>query len=49
MAKDIDDFDFDSTAVNETLVRDLASGGFSFSNEKGSNEPQSKIATCNTK
>ena len=28
LAKDIDDFDFDGTTVNETLVRDLASGGF---------------------
>jgi DNA replication protein DnaC len=28
LAKDIDDFDFDAAAVNETLVRDLASGGF---------------------
>ena len=28
LAKDIDDFDFDAGAVNETLVRDLASGGF---------------------
>ena len=28
LAKDIDDFDFDGAAVNETLVRDLAGGGF---------------------
>ena len=28
LAKDIDDFDFDTAAVNETLVRDLAGGGF---------------------
>jgi DNA replication protein DnaC len=28
LAKDIDDFDFDNAAVNETLVRDLAGGGF---------------------
>jgi len=28
LAKDIDDFDFDGTTVNETLVRDLAGGGF---------------------
>jgi DNA replication protein DnaC len=28
LAKDIDDFDFGGTTVNETLVRDLASGGF---------------------
>ena len=28
LAKDLDDFDFDNTAVNETLVRDLAGGGF---------------------
>jgi hypothetical protein len=28
LAKDIDDFDFDAATVNETLVRDLASGGF---------------------
>ena len=28
LAKDIDDFDFSGTTVNETLVRDLASGGF---------------------
>jgi DNA replication protein DnaC len=28
LAKDIDDFDFDAAAVNETLVRDLAGGGF---------------------
>jgi DNA replication protein DnaC len=28
LAKDIDDFDFSDTAVNETLVRELASGGF---------------------
>ena len=28
LAKDIDDFDFTSTPVNEALVRDLASGGF---------------------
>jgi len=28
LAKDIDDFDFDGTPVNESLVRDLASGDF---------------------
>ena len=28
LAKDIDDFDFDAAVVNETLVRDLAGGGF---------------------
>src|SRR5215813_9986964 len=28
LAKDIDDFDFDGATVNETLVRDLAGGGF---------------------
>jgi len=28
LAKDLDDFDFDAAAVNETLVRDLAGGGF---------------------
>ena len=28
LAKDLDDFDFDNAAVNETLVRDLAGGGF---------------------
>ena len=28
LAKDIDDFDFDKAAVNETLVRDLAGGDF---------------------
>src|SRR5690348_9216813 len=28
LAKDIDDFRFEGTPVNETLVRDLASGGF---------------------
>ena len=28
LAKDIDDFDFSGTTVNETLVRELASGGF---------------------
>src|SRR5262245_6105418 len=28
LAKDIDDFHFDGAAVNETLVRDLAGGGF---------------------
>jgi DNA replication protein DnaC len=28
LAKDIEDFDFDAATVNETLVRDLASGGF---------------------
>lgn len=31
LAKDIDDFDFDGAAVNETLVRDLAGGGFAAS------------------
>jgi len=28
LAKDIDDFDFAGTPVNETLIRDLAGGGF---------------------
>ena len=28
LAKDIDDFNFDGTPINETLVRDLASGTF---------------------
>jgi DNA replication protein DnaC len=28
MAKDIEDFDFDGTPVNETLIRDLANGTF---------------------
>jgi DNA replication protein DnaC len=28
LAKDIDDFEFDGTPINETLVRDLAGGGF---------------------
>ena len=28
LAKDIDDFTFDETPINETLVRDLASGNF---------------------
>ena len=28
LAKDIDDFDFDAAAVNESLVRELAGGGF---------------------
>ena len=28
LAKDLDDFQFDSTPINETLVRDLAGGGF---------------------
>jgi hypothetical protein len=28
LAKDIDDFDFTGTPVNETLIRDLASGAF---------------------
>lgn len=28
LAKDIDDFDFSDTAVNEALARELASGGF---------------------
>jgi DNA replication protein DnaC len=28
LAKDLDDFDFDAADVNETLVRDLAAGGF---------------------
>jgi hypothetical protein len=27
-AKDIDDFDFAGTPVNEALIRNLASGGF---------------------
>jgi DNA replication protein DnaC len=28
LTKDIDDFQFDGTPTNETLVRDLAGGGF---------------------
>ena len=28
LAKDLDDFQFEGTPINETLVRDLASGGF---------------------
>ena len=28
LAKDIDDFSFEGTPINETLVRDLANGGF---------------------
>src|ERR1700751_526607 len=28
LAKDLDDFQFDGTPINETLVRDLAGGGF---------------------
>src|SRR5437016_4436539 len=28
LAKDLDDFDFTGTPVNETLIRDLASGAF---------------------
>src|SRR5271157_6447189 len=28
LAKDLDDFDFDAAAVNESLVRDLSGGGF---------------------
>ncbi|HET9062399.1 MAG TPA: IS21-like element helper ATPase IstB [Candidatus Binatia bacterium] len=28
LAKDVDDFDFKGTPINETLVRDLAEGGF---------------------
>ena len=28
VAKDLEDFDFDGTPINETLVRDLAAGGF---------------------
>ena len=28
LAKDIDDFHFDGTPINQTLVRDLAGGGF---------------------
>jgi hypothetical protein len=28
LAKDIDEFRFDNTPINETLVRDLASGNF---------------------
>jgi DNA replication protein DnaC len=28
LAKDVDDFQFDGTPINETLVRDLASGNF---------------------
>ena len=28
LAKDLDDFRFNSTPINETLVRDLAGGGF---------------------
>ena len=28
LAKDLDDFEFDGTPINETLVNDLAGGGF---------------------
>src|SRR3974390_3803846 len=28
LAKDLDDFEFDGTPINETLVKDLAGGGF---------------------
>lgn len=28
LAKDLEDFDFDAADINETLVRDLAAGGF---------------------
>ena len=28
LAKDLNDFDFDAAAINESLVRDLAGGGF---------------------
>jgi DNA replication protein DnaC len=28
LAKDVEDFEFDATPINETLVRDLAGGGF---------------------
>jgi DNA replication protein DnaC len=28
LAKDLEDFHFDGTPINETLVRDLAGGGF---------------------
>jgi len=28
LAKDLDEFDFDAAAINETLVRNLAAGGF---------------------
>jgi hypothetical protein len=28
LAKDLDDFQFEGTPINETLVRDLAGGGF---------------------
>ncbi len=28
IAKDLDEFDFDAAAINETLVRNLAAGGF---------------------
>jgi hypothetical protein len=28
LAKDLEDFQFDGTPINETLVRDLAGGGF---------------------
>jgi DNA replication protein DnaC len=28
LAKDIDDFQFDSTPINQTVVNDLAGGGF---------------------
>jgi DNA replication protein DnaC len=28
LAKEVDEFEFDDTPVNETLVRDLAGGGF---------------------
>jgi hypothetical protein len=28
LAKDIDDFNFAGTPINQTLIRDLAGGGF---------------------
>ena len=28
LAKDLDEFDFDAAAINKTLVRKLAAGGF---------------------
>ena len=32
LAKDLDDFQFEGTPINETLVNDLAGGGFMHSN-----------------
>ena len=49
LAKDLDDFDFDNTAVNETLVRDLAGGGFydaAAQHRSGGRNRHRKNASC---